>query len=81
MQFGVKKDLTRQLMQVFFYSAKVRLSVPDIHEAQNHSLFTFCLIFFYQTLMYQKSERHFFDQGSIDVKSEVKVKILYFQFT
>ena len=30
--------------------------------------------YFYQAMMYQKSEWHFFDQGSIDGKSEVKVE-------
>ncbi len=30
--------------------------------------------YFYQTTMYQKSEWYFFDQGSIDGKSEVKVE-------
>ena len=30
--------------------------------------------YFYQATMYQKSEWYFFDQGSIDGKSEVKVE-------
>ncbi len=30
--------------------------------------------YFYQATMYQKSEWYFFDQGSIDWKSEVKVE-------
>ncbi len=30
--------------------------------------------YFYQATMYKKSERYFFDQGSINGKSEVKVE-------
>ncbi len=30
--------------------------------------------YFYQEMIYQKSEWYFFDQGSIDGKSEVKVE-------
>ena len=30
--------------------------------------------YFYQAMVYKKSERRFFDQGSIDLKSEIKVE-------
>ncbi len=44
------------------------LRIPAIHEAQKQLSFTFCTIFFKQTV-FQKSEGRFFDKGPIDVKS------------